>query len=96
MLDDSVTVLIGLPRGSIRRMRSYGILYTKILRSDWAVLVVRSLGFLRNLLLTYFDMEHPTLTLDRLLDDEQYLNQWSNINVHYALVTCSINYVRWY
>ena len=66
-----MTVLIGLPGGFIRRMQSFGPFSTTILRSDWAVLVVQYSGFRRDLLLTYFAMERPILTLDRLFDDEQ-------------------------
>ena len=42
-----------------------------------------------------FAMERPILILDRLLDDEQYLTRWSNVTVHYSLVRCIIQYVRW-
>ena len=74
MLDDSVTIFIGSFGGSVRRMQSSGLFSTTILRSYWAVLVIRSSGFRRNLLLTYLVMERPILTLDRLLDDEHLLN----------------------
>ena len=43
-----------------------------------------------------FAKERLILTLELLFDDEQYLTQWSNVTVHYALVRCSINYIRWY
>ena len=43
-----------------------------------------------------FATDRPILTLDRLLDDEQYLTRRSNVTVYYAIVICSIKYVRWY
>ena len=93
---DCVTVLIGCPGGSVRRMRSSGIFSTAILRYDWTVLVIWSSGFCHDIFLKYFAMESPILNLDRLLDDEQYLTQRSSITVQYDLVRCSIKYVRWY
>ena len=93
---DCVIVLIDCPGGSVRRMQYSWLFSTIILRSDWTVLVVRSSGFRRDLLSTYFVMERPILTLDRFLDDEQQLTQWSNVTVHYDLVWCSIKYVQWY
>ena len=69
-----MTVLIRRPGGSVQRMRSSGLFSTTILHSDWDVLVVRSSGFRRDLLLTYLVMECPILTFNRLLDDEYLLN----------------------
>ena len=69
-----VTVLIGCPRGSVRRLRTSGIFSTTILSSDWTILVIRSSGFCRGLLLVYLAMERLILTLDRLLDDKHLVN----------------------
>ena len=54
MLDDSVTVLIGCPVGSVWRMHSSGIFSSRILHSVWAVLVVIPSGFRHNLLCRNF------------------------------------------
>ena len=69
-----MTVLIGRPRGSVQRIRSSGLFYTTILRSDWAVLVVPSSVLRRDFLSTYLAMERPILTLDPIRDDEHLLN----------------------
>ena len=51
---DGMTALIGCPGGSVPRMRSSGLFSLPIWRSDWTVFVVRSSGFRRDLLSTYF------------------------------------------
>ena len=93
---DCVTVLISRPRGYVRRMRSSDPFSTMIWFYDWTVFVVRSSGFRSNLLWRTFATELPIITLECLLDDEQYLTRWINITVHYSLVICSSKYVRWY
>ena len=74
MLDDYVTILLRRPGGSVQRMRSPGIFSTTILRSDWAVLVIRYRGFRRDLLLAYLALERPIFNFGCLLDDEYLLN----------------------
>ena len=74
MLDDYVTILVGRPSGSFRRMQYYGLFSTTILPYDCSVLVVRSLGLRQDLLLAYLAFERPILNLDRILDDEYLLN----------------------
>ena len=84
-----VTVLIGCLEDPPEGCNFESLFSLTIWRSDWTVLSVSLQGSDEIFFWRTFAIERPILTLELLFDDKQYLTQWSNVTVNYALVRCS-------